>query len=163
MRRLKASTELTAYLAPSWPYVAQVGQLTRTITAQGRTRQEIAYLITSLAPDQASPLGLLELVRGHWSIKDSRHYVRDVTFGEDRSRIRSGQAPEVMAAFRNLAFTLIQRSGFAQIAACRRYLVFHPHQALSLLLPQEGLLHNHFQTLSAGRYTCTYRRLMVYL
>lgn len=133
-RCLKASTELTAYLAPTWPFIAQVGQLTRTRTTQGQTRQEIVYLITSLAPRHASPFRLLELIRGHWSIENSLHYVRDVTFGEDRSRIRSGQAPEVMAALRNLAITLIQRSGFAQIASRRRYLAFHPRQALSLLL-----------------------------
>lgn len=136
VRRLKTSTELTAYLAPTWPYIAQVGQLTRTITSQGQTRQEIIYLITSLSPHQASPFRLLELIRGHWSIENCLHYVRDVTFGEDRSRIRSGQAPEVMAALRNLAITLIQRSGFSQIAARRRYLAFHPRQAFSLLLSQ---------------------------
>lgn len=73
VRRLKASTELTAYLAPTWPYIAQVGQLTHTITTQGQTRQEMVYLITSLSPDQASPFRLLELVRGHWSIEHSLH------------------------------------------------------------------------------------------
>ena len=134
VRRLKASTELTAYLAPTWPYVAQVGQLTRTITAQGQTRQEMVYLITSLSPTQASPFRLLELVRGHWSIENSLHYVRDVTFGEDRSKIRTGTAPQVMAALRNLAITLIHRAGFTQIAATRRHFAFHPHQALNLLL-----------------------------
>jgi predicted transposase YbfD/YdcC len=138
VRRLKASAKLTAYLAPTWPYVAQVGQLTRTITTQGQTRQEIVYLITSLSPDQASPFRLLELVRGHWSIENSLHSVRDVTFGEDRSRIRSGHAPQVMAALRNLAMTLIQRSGFAQIAARRRYLAFHPLHAFSLLLSRRS-------------------------
>jgi hypothetical protein len=75
-----------------------------------------------------------EFVICDYAIENSLHYVRDVTFGEDCSRIRSGQAPEVMAAFRNLAITLIQRSGFAQIAACRRSLAFHPRQAFSLLL-----------------------------
>ena len=69
VRRLKASTELTPYLAPTWPYIAQVGQLTRTITAQGQTRQEIVYLLTSLAPHQASPFRLLELIRGHRSLR----------------------------------------------------------------------------------------------
>lgn len=138
VRRLKASTELTTYLAPSWPYVAQVGQLIRTITTQGQTRQEIVYLITSLSPNQASPFRLLELVRGHRHIENSLHNVRDATFGEDRSRIHSGQAPEVMAALRNVAITLIHRAGFTQIAARRRYLAFHPRQALSLLLPRRS-------------------------
>ena len=134
VRRLKASTELSAYLAPTWPDVAQVGQLTRIITTHCQMRQEVVYLITSLSPDQAGPCRLLELVRGHWHIENGLHSVRDVTFGEDRSRIRSGHAPQVMAALRTLTITLLHRSGSAQIAACRRSLAFHPRHAFSLLL-----------------------------
>jgi predicted transposase YbfD/YdcC len=134
IRRLRVSTELTAYLAATWPSLAQVGQLTRLITTQGRTRQEIVYLITSLSPAQASPHRLLELVRGHWSIENSLHYVRDVTFGEDRSRIRTGSAPQVMAALRNVTITLLHRSGSSQIAMSRRHFAFQPHLALALLL-----------------------------
>lgn len=138
VRHLKASTELTAYLAPIWPYIAQVGQLTRRITTRVQTRQEIVYLITSLSPQHASPFRLLELIRGHWSIENSFHYVRDGTFREERSRIRSGSAPEVMATFRNLAITLLQRSGFSQIAARRHYLAFHLRPAFSLLFSRRG-------------------------
>lgn len=138
VRCLKASNELTAYLAPTWPYIAQIGQLTRTITTHGQTRQEIAYLITRLSPEQASPFRLLELIRGHWSIENSLHYVRDVTFGEDRSRIRTGHAPQVMAALRNVAITLIHRSGSSQIAISRRHFAFQPQLALALVLQRRA-------------------------
>jgi predicted transposase YbfD/YdcC len=140
VRRRKASAELTAYLAPTWPDVAQVGQLTRLITTHRQMRQEGVYLITSRSSEQASPYRLLELVRGPWHIENGLHYVRDVTFGEDRSRIRSGHAPQVMAALRTLTITLIHRSGDAQIAARRRSLAFHPRHAFSLLLQRRTSL-----------------------
>lgn len=139
VRCLKVSSEMTAYLAPAWPYVAQVAQLARTVTEQGQTRQEVVYLITSLTPAQATPQRLLELIRGHWHIENGLHYVRDVTFGEDRSRIRTGTAPQVMAALRNLAITLIHRTGSTHIAATRRHFAFHPRQALNLVLHRRHL------------------------
>jgi predicted transposase YbfD/YdcC len=134
VRRIKVSSEMTDYLALTWPSLAQVAQLTRTVTRKGQTHHEIVYLITSLSADRAPPLRLLELVRGHWHIENGLHYVRDVTFGEDRSHIRTGNAPQVMAALRNLTITLIHRSGSTQIAATRRHFALHPRQALTLLL-----------------------------
>lgn len=97
-------------------------------------------LLTTLSPPQASPLRLLELNRGHWSIENQLHYVRDVSFGEDRSRVRIGQAPQILAALRNLTITLIHRSGSSQIRATRRHFASCPHEALALLgLPFAGL------------------------
>lgn len=138
VRTLKVSTEMNAYLAPSWPCVAQVAQLTRRVTKGGTTTTEVVYLITTLAPSQASPERLLELNRGHWSIENRSHYVRDVTFGEDRSRLRTGNAPQILAALRNLAITLIHRFGSSHIAATRRHFASCPHQALALLSSLKG-------------------------
>lgn len=139
VRSIKVSTELNRYLSPTWPHIAQVAQVTRTVTTRrtNKTTQEIVYLITTLPPQLASPRRLLDLVRGHWCIENSLHYVRDVTFGEDRSRFRTGHAPQIMAALRNLAITLMHRGGHFQIAAARRYFSYHPHEALGLLLPQK--------------------------
>jgi predicted transposase YbfD/YdcC len=138
VRTLKVSTEMNAYLAPCWPFVAQVAQLTRTVTKAGSTTTEVVYLITTLAPSKASPERLLELNRGHWNIENRTHYVRDVSFKEDRSRLRSGNAPQILAAFRNLAITLIHRFGSSQIAATRRHFASCPHQALALLSSPKG-------------------------
>jgi predicted transposase YbfD/YdcC len=137
-RVIRVSTELNAYLAVEWPLLAQVAQLTRTVTCKGVTSTEVVYLITDLCPAQASPLRLLALVRGHWSIENRSHYVRDVCFLEDRSRLRSGQAPQVLAAFRNLAITLIHRGGTSHISATRRSFAYHPQQVLTLLCSQGG-------------------------
>ncbi len=130
VRSIKVSTEMNAYLT-DWPHVAQVAQLRRTVTVRcsGKTSQEVVYLLTTL-----SPARLLELVRGHWCIENSLHYVRDVTFGEDRSRLRTGHAPQILTALRNLAITLLHRHGYYQIAAARRHLAACPHEAFRWLL-----------------------------
>jgi predicted transposase YbfD/YdcC len=60
-------------------------------------RTEVAYAITSLHATRADPARLLGLARGHWQIEDRLHWVRDVTFDEDRSRVRVGHGPS--AAF----------------------------------------------------------------
>ncbi len=133
VRTIKGSHEMNAYLAPSWPFVAQVAQLTRTVTKAGKTTTEVVYLITTLSSSKASPERLLELNRGHWGIENRSHYVRDVSFGEDRSRLRTGNAPQILAALRNLAITLIHRFGSSHIKATRLHFASCPQEALALL------------------------------
>jgi predicted transposase YbfD/YdcC len=140
VRQIKVSTELTGFLATRWPGILQVAQLTRTVTTRrtGKTTQETVYLITTLSPAKASPERLLALVRGHWSIENSLHYVRDVTFGEDRSRLRTGHAPQIMAALRNLAITLLHRAHFFEMASARRHFAYQPQEALALLSSRDA-------------------------
>lgn len=130
-RRLLASTVLNGYL--DWPYVQQVCCVERSVTAQGATRQNISYAITSLSPDKAKALQLLQVWRGHWSIENKLHYVRDVTMGEDASQVRAGSAPQVMAALRNLTVGLLHRTGVTNIAAALRHYSYKPKGALALL------------------------------
>lgn len=135
IRHIKVTCALADYLQPDWPGVAQVAQLTRTVTTKktGKTTIEVVYVITTLSRQKASPQRLLELVRGHWGIENSSHYVRDVTFLEDRSRLRTGHAPQIIAALRNLVITLIHRHGSSQIIATRRSLSSHPERAFAWL------------------------------
>jgi len=72
-------------------------------------------------------------VRGHWRIENQSHYVRDVTYGEDRSQVRSGTIAQVMAAVRNTAIGLMRRAGKTNIAAATRYYRAQPKEALALL------------------------------
>jgi predicted transposase YbfD/YdcC len=129
---------MNSYLAASWPHLGQVAQLTRTVTKAGTTTTEIVYLITTLTASKASPQRLLDLSRGHWSIENRSHSVRDVTFGEDHSRLRTGHAPQILAALRNLAITLIHRSGSCHIRQTRRHFASCPQQALALLTSLKG-------------------------
>jgi predicted transposase YbfD/YdcC len=69
VRPIKVSPEMNASLAACWPFVAQVAQLTRSVTKAGKTTTEVVYLITTLSASKASPERLLELTRGHWSVE----------------------------------------------------------------------------------------------
>ena len=73
------------------------------------------------AAERADARRLLGLLRGHWGIENKVHYVRDVTFDEDRSQVRTGSAPQVMATLRNTAISLLRLSGATSIAAALRF------------------------------------------
>jgi predicted transposase YbfD/YdcC len=68
-----------------------------------RTRKEIVFGITSLPANLAGPEHLNHYAREHWCVENRLHWVRDVTFGEDNSQLRTGTAPRALASFRNLA------------------------------------------------------------
>jgi len=104
-----------------FPYVAQVFLVERKITQAGQTSYESVLYVTSLSADQASPADLLAYVRAHWTIENRVHWVRDVTLGEDASRVRTGNAPRVMAALRNLVISLLRLDGATNIAGALRY------------------------------------------
>lgn len=129
-RTVIASTELTAYLRPRWMDLGQVYQITRERWEDGKHTVEVAYRITSLEPKQADAARLLELDRGHWGIENGLHHVRDVTLGEDACRVRSGNAPQLLAAARNLALGLLRPMGFPSIATGTRRIVMHPIEGL---------------------------------
>jgi predicted transposase YbfD/YdcC len=113
-RTLKATTALNEYL--DWPGVAQVGQIESVVEQDGKISRETRYFITSVPRDLAGASRLLTCGRGHWSIENRSHYVRDVTLGEDASRIRKGSAPEIMAALRNAAIGFLRSTGATNIA-----------------------------------------------
>jgi predicted transposase YbfD/YdcC len=118
-RRLKATDLLNGYL--DWPGVAQVCQVERVVKRRGgEPSREVAYAITSAAMHQADAATLLQWWRGHWGIENRSHYVRDVTMGEDASRVRTGSAPEVLAACRNAAIGWLRLQGVENIAAALR-------------------------------------------
>jgi predicted transposase YbfD/YdcC len=105
-----------------FPHAAQVVQVTRK-TRSLRTRRwrtVTVYAITSLAFQQASPARLADLLRGHWAIENGLHWVRDVTFAEDASQVRTGTGPQVMACLRNLVIGLLSWAGPVNLAAALR-------------------------------------------
>lgn len=117
-----------------FPGARQVLQLRRTATRHGKRTVEVVYLICSKPMAQAPPARVAAWVRGHWAIEDRLHYVRDVTFDEDRSRVRTGSGAEVMAALRNLAITLLRLTGWTNIAEATRHIARDATRAAKLLL-----------------------------
>jgi predicted transposase YbfD/YdcC len=85
-----------------------------------RTGKEIVYAITSLPADLAGPHHLNHYAREHWCVENRLHWVRDVTFHEDNSQLRTGAAPRALAAFRNLALNACRLAGRVNIAHARR-------------------------------------------
>jgi predicted transposase YbfD/YdcC len=118
-----------------FPHVGQVFCIRREVTHLKKKKDtcETAYGITSLTPLQASPERLLKLNRMHWGIENSLHWVRDETFREDRSQIRTGNAPRVMATLRNLAITILRRCGATNIAKTTRWLTLKIHLVLKMI------------------------------
>jgi len=132
-RNLTTSEALVGY--SDWPGMAQVFELGRHVITKktGKERVEVVYGVTSLSPQRATPGRLLELVRGHWQIENKSHWVRDVTFDEDRSQVRGGNIPQCMAALRNTAIGLLRWAGHTNIAAACRRMAAQPAKALALI------------------------------
>jgi predicted transposase YbfD/YdcC len=88
--------------------------------------------VTSLTVTQASPADLARWIRGHWRI-EALHHIRDVTYGEDASQVRTGNGPQVVATLRNLTIAIMKMSGHRNIAAATRYHARDATRALATL------------------------------
>ena len=130
----RARRTIKVALVPAWiefDGAAQVAQLRRTVTRNGKKTVEVVYLITS--DRNADPATLAAWVRGHWEIENRLHWVRDVTYQEDKSLVRTGNAPRVMASLRGLAISLLRIDGHSNIAAANRHHARDPQRTLKLL------------------------------
>lgn len=117
-----------------WPYARQVFLIERYVhDLQGNLTSAVAALgLTALSAAQASPERLNWLVRDHWGI-EAMHWLRDLDFDEDRSQLRRGSAPQIMAGLRNLAIGLIHATGRTSIAPTLRWVARKPERALIFL------------------------------
>jgi predicted transposase YbfD/YdcC len=130
----RARRTIKTALAPAWigfEGAAQVAQLRRTVTKNGKKTVEVVYLITS--DHDADPATLAAWVRSHWEIENRLHWVRDVTYQEDKSLVRTGNAPHVMASLRSMAISLLRLDGHTNIAAANRHHARDPQRTLTLL------------------------------
>ena len=124
-----------------WSSVRQVFRVTREcawtdrVTGERKTSRETVYGITSLSRDRANAARLLQLNRQHWTIENGVFSVRDETLGEDRSRIRirTRSGPQVMAALRNAALSLLRLSGSTNISASLRSCSWNTQRTRNLL------------------------------
>jgi predicted transposase YbfD/YdcC len=132
-RTLVSSAALSDYL--DWPGVGQVMQRTyRCVqTRTGRVSEEVTYGLTSLSRERAGPQQLEALWRGHWTIENRDHYVRDETLGEDRCQMHSGQGAQALAALRNGVLNLLRHRGWSNIAEALRFYAAAFPKALSLI------------------------------
>jgi predicted transposase YbfD/YdcC len=112
------------YLDGGFALARQALRVERRVKRDGKMTTEVVFAITSRPQQAASPEQLAIFMRGHWSIENRVHYVRDVTFDEDHSRVRTGQAPRTLVVMRNLAIGVLRLAGARNIAQGLRRCLF---------------------------------------
>jgi predicted transposase YbfD/YdcC len=135
-REIRTLKILTVSTGIDFPHAAQAIQIRRRrhrLDQPKRFATETVYAITNLRVHQARPAQLAAWIRRHWHIENQIHWVRDVTYDEDRSQIRTGTGPQVMAALRNAAIGALRVTGATNIAAANRHHARDSARPLALL------------------------------
>jgi predicted transposase YbfD/YdcC len=144
-RRTIQVTDAPAHIRKRFPHARQVALVERYVTRTIRVRKGkrwvrkqvksavAVFIITSLDAREAAPAHLAGYVRGQWTIENKVHWVRDVTFREDSSRVRTGPKPRIMATLRNLAIGLIRQAGYNKIAATIRKIKYDTALLIAIL------------------------------
>jgi predicted transposase YbfD/YdcC len=132
-RWLETSVLLNDYL--DWPGLAQVlrRRCRRTFYQTGKVEEETTYFITSLPLAQARAKQLTGLIRGHWTIENKLHHVRDVSFREDACGARTGSAAQALAALHNGVLNVLRLAGRTNIAQALRYNAAYTANALACI------------------------------
>ena len=136
-RREKRSIKiLTVHTGIGFPHAAQAIQITRKVKDlhAGPWRTETVHGITSLAPGQARHDVIADGVRGHWTVENKLHWVRDCSWREDASQIRTGNGPRVMASLRNLAISVLRLAGHDNIAGALRHYARRSDRPITCIL-----------------------------
>ena len=105
----------------------------RVTAATGERTREVVYAICSLPFEHALSAMIAAWLRGHWGIENIVHWVRDVTFAEDRCTVHTGTAPQVMASLRNTVLNMHRLTGADNIAEACRVTAFRADRGLDLL------------------------------
>lgn len=126
---------LTVPRGIGFPYARQIIEITRerVEVTTGKQSREVVYALCSVAFEQASAKLIAAWLRNHWGIENAIHWVRDVTYDEDRSTVRTGNAPQVMATLRNASINLHRLQGATNIAEACRTTALTPDRALHLV------------------------------
>jgi predicted transposase YbfD/YdcC len=132
-RTVKIVAVETGIVFPHARQALQITRRTRKLTGK-KWSTEVVHAVTSLAAEQASAGELAAWVRGHWAVETRLHWVRDVTYDEDRSQIRTGAGPRVMASLRNLVISILRIDGATNIAQALRHHAWNPPRTVALLL-----------------------------
>jgi predicted transposase YbfD/YdcC len=123
------------YLNLGFPHATHAFRIERrtTLHSSSQLRTHTALGLTSLTDHRAHPHTVARYVRGHWHIENRLHWVRDVTYNEDHSRVRTGTAARTMASLRNLAISALRLAGHTNIAQALRHMARNTTRPLQLL------------------------------
>ncbi len=106
-------------ISPEWAGIKSLVKVERTGTRGGKEYHEVVCYISS------STLKAREFsqgIRGHWGIENRLHWVKDVVFHEDDSKILAGNAPANLSIIRAIALNILRRNGHAFITSAQRFL-----------------------------------------
>jgi len=109
----------TSNISKGWSGLKSIIRIERTVTGKNIDRKETAYYISSLSSDAH---GLNIGIRNHWGIENRLHYVKDVTFKEDESKINTGFAAENFSSIRNIAINIFRENGYEGMRQATRLL-----------------------------------------
>lgn len=104
-------------ISKEWVGLKQLISVHRIVKEKGKTREELAYFISSR---QSNAFYYSEGVRLHWEIENSLHYVKDVTFEEDASKIRTSNAPQNISTIKNIAINILRKNEYKNMAQAMR-------------------------------------------
>lgn len=132
-RPLTCTDDLDDFL--NWLGVQQVlrRECERVVLKTGKVTRTVTFAVTSLAATDVPADELAALWRWHWTIENRRHYVRDLTFGEDAHQMHVEHAPQVLAALRNSLITLLRRTGWQNVARGLRHYSTRPTDVVCLI------------------------------
>jgi predicted transposase YbfD/YdcC len=128
-RTVQVFEPLTGNYQP-WSGLKSLIQVERTGTRSGKPYCQVAYYISSLT---GRAVDFARGIRGHWGIENRLHWVKDMVFHEDRSRIRSGNAPANCSIIFSLALNILRDQGYASITSAHRFLAHNLDKLFSLM------------------------------
>jgi predicted transposase YbfD/YdcC len=129
LRRTSVSDSIGG-ISKDWAGLAQVVSVERTVRAKGKESRQVSYFISS---KRSNAFFYAEGIRSHWSIENSLHWVKDVTFGEDASMIKMGNAPQNMSTIKNIAINILRKNDYANMEQAMR-LISNDIQLLNKLI-----------------------------
>lgn len=116
-RRRVVVSDCTEGIDKEWVGLKEVVSVQRFTKEKGKIKEETAYFISSR---KANALFYAEGIRLHWQIENSLHWVKDVTFGEDASKIRTGHAPQNLSTIKNIAMNIFRKNDYSNMAQAMR-------------------------------------------
>jgi predicted transposase YbfD/YdcC len=136
IRTITVSSDPQLLLYLNWPGLTHVWQMEKTVIKQGGTTTEVSVGIAcipqeirlSMIAQQAA-----DYIRGHWSIENRLHRQRDVVFHEDHATIRKGNAPQIMAATKNIVLSIFHRATVRSFKTAQRRFAAHPEELFTFL------------------------------
>ena len=129
IEKRRVSTAYLDFKLPGWSSVKTIIKVESERQLRYKTEFSTRYYISDLSE---SAVEFYQRIRGYWGVENKVHYVRDVTQGEDKSRIRTKPLPQILAIARNFALNLYRNSGFDNMAQAQRKCQFSLKQIASL-------------------------------